>query len=440
MFILASIEYSKGGDRHLKKTLRISLLTVALMVFLVGWGVQAADDKPLKGVTITFAVQSMPTMTKAIAMLPQFTEETGINVKVDLMPYDSLVQKITIDLTTGTKQYDVFWMEPTWLGRFKNDFEPIDRFINDPKIGIDLKDFDPVFFEQTQEYDGKIYGLPFDACLLLLAYREDVYEELGLKVPETWEEYLENVKIIDAKSNVRGVSLMGKRGQPVFYEFLPYFWGFGGEFFDDNMKPALNTPEGVKALEYMVELSKYAPAGVPTFGWEESATEFLQGRAAHAFIFSDWVPALKDPASCTVTKTWNFMKTPKGPSEGSPVGTINIGINKDISEEKKQAAYLLLKWITGYEVQKELAVIGGAPSRLSVLNDPAFATEEFRYFKAIKETFPIEKVPMKIPEFFKLNEALSVQLSSALSGEKTPKKALDDAQKSWEEIMKEAGY
>ncbi len=63
---------------------------------------------------------------------------------------------------------------------------------------------------RTQEYDGKIYGLPFDACLLLLAYREDVYKELGLKVPETWEEYLENVKIIDKKSNVRGVSLMGK--------------------------------------------------------------------------------------------------------------------------------------------------------------------------------------------------------------------------------------
>ena len=423
----------------MKKLLLVLFFTNLLIISLFGLGVQATE-KPLDGVSITFAVQSTPTMNKSIEMLYQFEEKTGITVNVDLMPYDSLGQKITIDTTTGTKQYDVFWMEPTWLGRIENDFEPLDQYINDPEIGVDLSDFDSTFFRQIAEYNGKIYGLPFDACLLLPAYREDIYQELGLKIPETWEEYLENVKIISEKSDIYGVSLMGKRGQPVFYEFLSYFWGFGGEFFDKDMNPTLNSSEGIEALQFMLELSKYAPPGVSTFGWEESATEFLQGRVAHAFIFTDWVPSLKDPKSCTVSDSWNYMKTPKGISAGSPVGTVNIGINKDVSEEKKRAAYLFLKWITGYDVQKELAKIGGAPSRLSVLNNPEFATKEYRYFEAIKSAFPIQRVPMKIPEFFKLNEALSVELSDAISGGKTPEQALNDAQKSWEEIMEEAGY
>lgn len=424
----------------MKKTWWKLLFLGLLLVLVLSSVALTATDKSLRGVTITFAAQAMPTMNKAVEMIPQFTRETGIRVNVDLMPYDSLVQKITIDTTTGTRQYDVFWMEPTWLGRFKDEFEPLEKYMNDPEIGIDLNDFDPVFLEQTVIYDGHIYGLPFDACLLLLAYREDVYRELGLKVPETWDEYLENVKIIDAKTGMRGVSLMGKRGQPVFYEYASYMWGFGAEFFDENMKPTVNSPHAIKALEYMIELSKYAPAGVETFGWEESATEFLQGRVAHAFIFTDWVPTLKDPGSCVAPTEWNFMKTPRGVGAGSPVGTVNIGINKDSSAEKKLAAYHFLKWITGPEVQKELAKIGGGPSRLSVLNDPEFATHEYRYFKAIKETFPMEKVPMKIPEFFMLNEALSVELSAALSGRKTAEQALNDAQKSWEQIMKDAGY
>lgn len=47
---------------------------------------------------------------------------------------------------------------------------------------------------------------------------------------------------------------------------------------------------------------------------------------------------------------------------------------------------------------------------------------------------------MSIPEFFELNEALSIELSAAIAGDKTAQKALDDAQAAWVKIMKEAGY
>lgn len=401
-------------------------------------------EKPYDGVEISFATQAVPLMNKAIELLPEFEKKTGIKVKVDAMPYDAMVQKITIDTTTGTKQYDTFWIEPTWYGRFQNEFEDLTPYINDPVMGKDANwdDFDKNYISQAGMYKDMIFGFPFDACDLLIAYREDIYKELNLSIPVTWDEYLANIKTIsEKKPDIKGVSLMGKRGQPVFYEFMPYFWGFGGEFFDSNMKPTINTPEAISALEYMIKLSKNAPSGIASFGWEESATEFLQGRVANAMMFTDWISTLKDPASSKVKDVWNFMVTPEGVNQASPIGTECIGINKDVDPVKKKAAFEFVKWITGREMEKELAKIGGAPCRIPVLKDSEFkGKSEYKYFETIEKTFPILKLPMNIPEFFKLNEALSVELSAAVAGEKEPKAALDSAQKAWEQIMKDAGY
>jgi ABC-type glycerol-3-phosphate transport system substrate-binding protein len=51
---------------------------------------------------------------------------------------------------------------------------------------------------------------------MLLAYREDVYKKNNIKVPQTWTEYLEAAKKINNKDGVNAVTIMGKRGQPIF--------------------------------------------------------------------------------------------------------------------------------------------------------------------------------------------------------------------------------
>ena len=396
-----------------------------------------------EGVEIILAFQSTPLIDNLNNYLDDFQNNTGIKVIVDLMPYESLVQKVSIDCTTGTKQYDCFWMEPPWLGRFSDEFEPLESYINDPVLGkdFDLEDFSKNFLNNTVMYDGKMLGIPLEACMMVVSYREDVFEDLGIEVPETLDEYIAAAEKIKEGTDIYGVSLMGKRGQPVFYEYMPYMWGFGAQFFDENMHPTLNSPEGIEAVTYMVDLSKYAPPGVASYGWEESATAFLQGEVAMEFLFSDWISALRDPESCKVVGDWNFTAPPGGVDRASPVGTINLGINGDIDQVKKEAAFLFLKWATSKETQMKLAETGTTPVRISVLEDEKFINDpEYRYFEGLKETFEVSRLPMSIPEFFELNDALSIELSAAIAGDKSPKEALDSAQKAWEEIMEKAGY
>ncbi len=158
-------------------------------------------------------------------------------------------------------------------------------------------------------------------------------------------------------------------------------------------------------------------------------------------MFTDWLPTLKDSTSGKVAGLWNFAAIPRGPGgQGSPAGTVNLGINADMDDVSKEAAFQFINWATSAEMQSRLATIGATPTRNSVIESSDFATGEFKYFAALKKTYDITNTPMKIPEFFELNDALSIELSSALAGDKSAKVALDDAQAEWEKIMEDAGY
>ena len=47
-------------------------------------------------------------------------------------------------------------------------------------------------------YDGKLYALPMQAQMFVMAYRADVFEDLGLDVPTTFPEMIEAAEAIKA--------------------------------------------------------------------------------------------------------------------------------------------------------------------------------------------------------------------------------------------------
>ncbi len=62
-----------------------------------------------------------------------------------------------------------------------------------------------------------------------------------------------------------GYVMRAAQGNAAVADFMPIFWAFGGEMFDATGKPTVNTPEGIAALEFMLELGKYSPPGYREF-------------------------------------------------------------------------------------------------------------------------------------------------------------------------------
>src|SRR5690606_23494784 len=82
------------------------------------------------------------------AELPEFEKLTGIKVTPELYPDDSYWNKMTIQLTTKSPAWDVFGtgIQPAWDLAPSGALEPLDQYLNDPKLtdaGYDYNDFFP---------------------------------------------------------------------------------------------------------------------------------------------------------------------------------------------------------------------------------------------------------------------------------------------------------
>jgi multiple sugar transport system substrate-binding protein len=62
-----------------------------------------------------------------------------------------------------------------------------------------VKAFDEPTLKAT-EFEGKVYGVPQDVAPLMLFYRTDVFEQYGLTVPKTWDEYTRTAQTLHQKA------------------------------------------------------------------------------------------------------------------------------------------------------------------------------------------------------------------------------------------------
>src|SRR5690606_13083568 len=121
-----------------------------------------------------------------------------------------------------------------------------------------------------------------------LYYRTDLLEEAGYtEPPQTWDELVEVAKAltkdVDGDGNIDqwGFVSLGLPGQ-VFntYTFFDFLFQNGGQLFNEEGEPAFNSPEGVEALQFMVDLKnvhQVMPPDVVTYDNNEVHEGFLAG-------------------------------------------------------------------------------------------------------------------------------------------------------------------
>lgn len=398
--------------------------------------VLASQDKPYSGEKIVFLVSPTPTVNAVIDLIPEFEEDTGAKVVVESVSYNSMIEKETLDLRTKQGKFDVFWVEATYLERYNNlgGLANLDTLAEKAGLDLNLDDF-PDGLREAFSYKGNFNVLPFESNPMVVVYRKDLLKQEDLSSPDNWVEYKNAIKKLDKLEGINGTSIMGARHEALFYEYLNFLWGFGGQLFNEDMYPAINSNSAVNALEYLKSLVSYAPTGVQSYTWTESATGFQQGDVAMEAIFPDWTAALRDPEASKVVDKWSYHTIPGG--NPTAIGGYGWAVNN--YSDNKEAALAFANWATSAEVQRKIVDKGATLSRLSVMKDPEL-NEKYPYLKVLAKALKRARPPMKIEPYFELQQTLSLRLNQALTGSKSPEEALDLAQKEWVEIMKKSGY
>ena len=368
---------------------------------------------------------------------------TGVRVNIAAFPYDNLFEKELIDLTARTGAYDLIMLDDPWFPRFASQqlltpLSPLYEKRGQPGPGEDFVGASIALCKHPYG-TGELYGLPYVGNSQLFFYRKDLFEKHNLKEPATWNDVLVATKTIDERERsgapgggrVYGYVMRAARGNSAVADFMPIFWSFGAEMFDDAGKPTVNSREGISALRFMLELGKYAPQGYASFNATEVSAHLLQGTAAMSINWPAWISAFSDPAKSKVAGKVSFATMPGAKSEGqAEIGNWLIAIPR--GSANAEAAFDFLLWATAAEQMKKSALAGNPPTRRSVFTDPELL-KKFASYPAQLRSLETSKPRPRTPQWNEIENVFGIFLSRANSGELTAEDAMNQAN---EEIAK----
>ena len=171
-----------------------------------------------------------------------FTPQTGINVDLKLVNAGTLLPSVLSsqgpDLALGSVMGDpinyAMRNAVVDLSQFSDYEEVAERFHESAMV--------------SYTFDGAVYALPETQTFPMLFYRKDILEELGLTVPNTWDEFFEVVSILQ-RNNMEVGFPQGMPGMQIF------LYQNGGSLYNEDLtKATFNEDATLDAFQSMLDL------------------------------------------------------------------------------------------------------------------------------------------------------------------------------------------
>lgn len=420
------------------------VFVLALVIGSAGCAQQEAEGPAT--VHVLAMEQAGPTVEEMDSIVAEFNESNpNVEVVIDYVSYDALHDKITTAMASSPPAYDVFLVDDIWYSEFADKgyiFNVSDKITQEMRDGI----FEAAWDIPTVE--GEVYGMPWLLDEKYFFYNEKLLNEAGFSdPPRTWEELLEQAAVIKEKG-IAEYPIVWSWGQyeAAICDWVTLLEGNGGKLVDEAGNPTFNDEIGVETLTWMVQTIDDGitnPASV-SYVEEDVRNVFSQGKAVFALnwlymydlvnvneeesqvtgeIKMALIPAFSDGGveSATLDGSMGFSVADTSPAKEAAWNYIEYLTSEDV--QMRYSAHLLPIWETSFE--------GEAGEQLMSYSESNAVTVPM-----FKEQFPYSSVRPKVPFYPEASKALQLALQEALTGQKTPEQALNDAAAKWAELMK----
>jgi len=328
--------------------------------------------KKYGGRTINIAAVSHPSTSAFTKLIPEFEEATDIRVNTVVYEETKYFDKILLIASGEVVPYDIMFGCTEIRGSFAEEgiFSPIDDLLENTELTPSWYDWDDFVdaYKMGVTYKNHIYGTLVHGETNLLAYRKDLFEEYGKEPPTTYDELLETAKFFKEEvPGVAGISIRAKKDWEAQWAWIPFCYGYGGEFLDvETMTPNFSSPESIASLKYFVNLLKYGPVGIESFSFEEAWTNFRMGKSAMLLEASCAAVDIENPEKSVVAGKVGYAPMPSGPA-GSVAGVWNwfLAIPSSVTGKQREAAWCVMVWLTSKYTQDDYLKYGGIITRRS---------------------------------------------------------------------------
>ncbi len=194
---------------------------------------------------------------------------------------------------------------------------------------------------QLISIDGQTWAVAMMVNAQHLMYRSDILGDLGIDPPETYEDVLAaSAKIAEAGVVEYPLGGTWKPGFNIGIEFVNMYLGNGGDFFNDDLTPAINNETGVAVLELMGALKQYMDPEILVSDSTYVQQQFQQGKIAMANLWASRAGAMNVEAESMVVGKVVMASAPRGSVR--PSSTLwwdGVVFAANMSDEEAEAAF-----------------------------------------------------------------------------------------------------
>ncbi|WP_320128466.1 sugar ABC transporter substrate-binding protein [uncultured Sphaerochaeta sp.] len=353
---------------------RVLVLLVVLAVTIsLSFAQGAKESEKVEAGPVSMTIATWTSNADQIALLGSFVQnfakEKGITIEANFesIPFAEYNTKLPLELQ-GSDGPDVFWVLETAAPAYIQSGLLA-------KLNESMEAYDPADFSSEAmalwTKNGDVYAIPFSTSPFFMLYNADLFAKAGAKNPDqliaegnwTWDAFRTVSKQIKDNTGVWGYQTVDGQGYDarILHNLSPIVRSFGGDFWTEDGKILVNTPETVKAVQFFHDMVYVDQSVVPP----GNQSDFFAGNAAMTVGQISRVSKL-DAASFA----WGLAPMPAGAKGNAPViGQAAIGASAR-SKNAKLASELV-----AYMTNKaSVTAMSGIwpPARKSVLDSEAF--------------------------------------------------------------------
>ncbi|MFC8519460.1 ABC transporter substrate-binding protein [Streptomyces sp. NPDC057257] len=311
--------------------------------------------------------------------LDKFQKQTGIKVKLEVVPWSDLLNRI-LTATTSGQGPDVLNIGNTWSASLQatgallpwdaKNFAKIggkDRFVDSALGSTGAEGKDPA-------------AVPLYSMAYALYYNKQIFADAGItKPPATWDELIADGKKIKAK----GKSPLGAEGSNLsenIHHVFVFAKQHGADFFTADGKADFTNDNVVAAVKQYVDLmakDKVIPTGDAEYAQNQSVSDFAKGKQAMLL----WQSASANLKSQGMSESsYGIAPVPVQsgtPGTGTQVNSMVAGINLAVfkNTDNLDGATKFVKFMTSDAEQKILnTAYSSIPPVKAAQEDAAFNT------------------------------------------------------------------
>ncbi|MDT0322019.1 ABC transporter substrate-binding protein [Streptomyces millisiae] len=224
-----------------------------------------------------------------------------------------------------------------------------------------------------------IYGLPMDSGPMALFYNQDVFDEYGVEVPTTWDEYVEAARALhEANPDVYITSDMGDAGMTT-----SLIWQAGGQPYTvDGTNVGIDFTDAgstqyAETWQQLIDEDLVAPVN----GWTDEWYQGLSDGTIATLATGAWMPANFESGVPGASGSWRVAPLPQW-EEGANASAENGGSSLAVpaASSQQELAYAFIEYANAGDGVGTRLEAGAFPATVADLESEEFLSTEFEYF------------------------------------------------------------